>query len=85
MSGRRACRVLGQPRAVQRYTARVRDDEAPLTGRIFDLAAVYGWYGSPRITGMLRNEVWNVNRKRVERIWRQTGLKVARKQPRRVL
>ena len=83
MSERRACRVLGQPRAVQRYTARVRDDEGPLTGRIVELASVYGRYGSPRITGMLRNEGWNVNHKRVERIWRQAGLKVPRKQPRR--
>ncbi len=32
---------------------------------------------------MLRNEGWNVNHKRVERIWRQAGLKVPRKQPRR--
>jgi hypothetical protein len=24
---------------------------------------VYGRYGSPRITGMLRNEGWNVNHK----------------------
>jgi hypothetical protein len=29
-SERRACLVLGQPRAVRRCTARVRDDEAPL-------------------------------------------------------
>ena len=64
---------------MQRYTARVRDDEAPLTGRIVELASVYGRYGSPRITGMLRNEGWNVNHKRVERIWRQAGLKVPRK------
>jgi putative transposase len=83
VSERRACRVLGQPRAVQRYTARVRDDEAPLTGRIVELASVYGRYGSPRITGMLRNEGWNVNHKRVERVWRQAGLKVPRRQPRR--
>ena len=47
------------------------------------LVSVYDWYGSPRITGMLRNEGWNVNHKRVERIWRQAGLKVPRKQPRR--
>jgi hypothetical protein len=53
--------------------ARVRDDKAPLTGRIVELASVYGRYGSPRITGMLRNEGWNVNPKRVERIWRQAG------------
>jgi putative transposase len=32
---------------------------------------------------MLRNPGWNVNHKRVERIWRQAGLKVPRKQPRR--
>ncbi len=83
VSERRACRVLGQPRAVQRYTARVRDDEAPLTGRIVELASVDGRYGSPRITGLLRNEGWNANYKRVERIWRQAGLKVPRKQPRR--
>ncbi len=73
--------MLGQPRAVQRYTARVRDDEAPLTGRIVELASVYGHHGSPRITGMLRNEGWNVNHKRVERIWRQAGPKVSRKKP----
>ena len=80
---RRACRVLGQARAVQRYTPQVRDDENALTGRIVELAAVYGRYGSPRITGLLRNEGWLVNHKRVERIWRCAGLKVPKKQPRR--
>ena len=44
---RRACRVLGQPREVHCCTARVRDDEAPLTGRIVELALVYGRYGVP--------------------------------------
>lgn len=32
---------------------------------------------------MLRNEGWSVNHKRVERIWRQEGLKVPGKQPKR--
>jgi len=32
---------------------------------------------------MLRNEGWEVNHKRVERIWRQEGLKVPKKQPKR--
>ena len=44
---------------------------------------MYGRYGSPRITGLLRNEGWLVNHKRVERIWRCAGLKVPKKQPRR--
>jgi transposase InsO family protein len=35
------------------------------------------------ITGLLRNEGWRVNHKRVERIWRQEGLKVPKKQPKR--
>jgi len=32
---------------------------------------------------MLRQEGWHVNHKRVERIWRQEGLKVPKKQPKR--
>ena len=35
------------------------------------------------ITAMLRNEGWLVNHKRVERIWRQEGLKVPSNQPKR--
>jgi transposase InsO family protein len=46
-----------------------------------ELAAVYGRYGTPRITAMLRQEGWIVNHKRVERIWREEGLKVPQKQP----
>ena len=83
MSERRACRVLGQARAVQRYTPLVREDETPLTGRMVELAAVYGRYGTPRITALLRSEGWIVNHKRIERMWREVGLKVPQKQPRR--
>jgi putative transposase len=83
VSERRACRVLGQARAVQRHTPRVREDEEPLVGRIVELAAVYGRYGTPRVTAMLKTEGWTVNHKRVERIWREAGLKVPQKQPKR--
>jgi len=67
----------------QRYLPQVRDDEEPLTQRVIELAAMYGRYGTPRITALLRSEGWAVNHKRVERIWRQAGLKVPQKQPRR--
>jgi transposase InsO family protein len=83
VSQRRACRVLGQSRTTQRYLPQVREDEAPLVGRVIELAALYGRYGTPRITALLRREGWPVNHKRVERIWRQAGLKVPQKQPRR--
>ena len=35
------------------------------------------------ITGLLKQEGWRVNRKRIERIWRREGLKVPQKQPKR--
>ena len=47
------------------------------------LATTYGRYGYRRITGVLRGEGWRVNHKRVERLWRQEGLKVPQKQPKR--
>jgi putative transposase len=83
ISERRACRVLGQSRATQRYTPQPRSDEAPLTARIVELAGVYGRYGYRRVTAMLRHETWKVNHKRVERIWRRSGLKVPKRQPKR--
>jgi transposase InsO family protein len=61
----------------------VADDEARLRARIVELAEQYGRYGYRRITGLLVNEGWHVNHKRVERIWRQEGLKVPQKQPKR--
>jgi transposase InsO family protein len=79
----RACRVLGQPRSTQRYTPRVADDEPALRERIVELAKEYGRYGYRRITALLRRDGWRVNRKRVSRIWRQEGLKVPQRQPKR--
>jgi len=54
-----------------------------LAARIIELATQYGRYGYRRITAMLRQEEWQVNHKRVERIWRREGLKVPKKQPKR--
>ena len=83
VSERRACRALGHSRAVQRYEAKVADDEVRLTERVVALAGQYSRYGYRRITAMLRTEGWKVNHKRVERIWRREGLKVPAKQPKR--
>ena len=83
ISERRACRVLGQVRRTQRYTLKVADDETVLTANIISLASHYGRYGYRRITAMLRSDGWGVNHKRVERIWRQEGLKVPAGQPKR--
>lgn len=84
MSERRACAALGQHRSTQRKTPQGRDDEAALTADIVALARQYGRYGYRKIAELLRVWAgWVVNDKRVERIWRQEGLKVPAKQPRR--
>ena len=80
---RRACKALGQSRSSQRYCSLSLNDEEPLVARIVQLASQYGRYGYRRITGLLRLEGWQVNHKRVERIWRREGLKVPKKQPKR--
>ena len=83
VSERRACRVLGQARSTQRRRPKIRSDEVPLTARMIQLATYYGRYGYRRITALLRRDAWKVNHKRVERIWRQEGLKVPKKQRKR--
>ena len=83
VSERRICRVLNQPRSTQRYLSKIRDDEELLIKRMVELATKYGRYGYRRITALLQREGFQVNHKRVERIWRKEGLKVPQKQPKR--
>ena len=83
MSERRACQVTGQARATQRSVPRLSPDEPALIARIVALATRFGRYGSRRITALLRAEGWRVNYKRVARLWRQEGLRVPAKQPKR--
>ena len=77
--------MLGQPRTTQRRARKVASDEGALRGDIVRLASRFGRYGYRRVTDMLRIEGWGVNHKRVERIWRQEGLKVPQRQPKRSL
>ena len=83
VSERRVCLVLGQPRSTQRQEHRVSEEQERLTQRITELACEYGRYGYRRVTALLRAEGWHVNHKRVERIWRQEGLKVPKRQSKR--
>lgn len=83
VSERRVCRVIGQSRSPQRQRRSEGDDEAYLRAEIIRLAKAYGRYGYRRITALLRREGFQVNHKRVERIWRQEGWKVPKRQPRR--
>ena len=83
MSQRRACLVINQPRSTQRYKHVISNDEPVLVKRMIELAKQYGRYGYRRITALLQAEGFRVNHKRIERLWRQEGLKVPQKQPKR--
>jgi len=61
----------------------VRDDEDYVTRLIIKLATAYGRYGYRRVTGLMRIGGIYINHKRVERIWREQGLKVPARQPKR--
>jgi len=80
---RRACRVLGVPRSTYRYVPYENPLVTTLVERMTELALQYGRYGYRRITALLQTDGWNVNHKRIERLWKQEGLKVPSRQPKR--
>jgi putative transposase len=83
VSERRACLVVDQPRSSQRYESKVPDDEGALVKRMLELACEHPRYGYRFITAKLRQEGWQVNRKRVYRLWRKEGLKVPQRRRKR--
>jgi len=83
VSERRACRVLDQSRSTQRHELRASDFERSVVTRVIELASLYGRYGYRRVTALMVDQGWPINHKRVERIWRQEGLKVPARQPKR--
>ena len=83
ISERRACLAVDQPRSSQRYEAKVPGDEAALVKRMLELACEHPRYGYRLITAKLRQEGWQVNRKRVYRLWRKEGLKVPQRRRKR--
>ena len=82
MSERRSCAVLRFDRSTHRYWS-IRDDQAPLRLRIKEIAATRVRYGYKRIHILLRREGWMINAKRVLRLYREEGLNLRAKRPRR--
>ena len=76
VSERRACRLVGQHRSSNRYETRPADLEAKLVERMHQLAVEHPKWGYRMIYGLLREEGWPVNKKRIERLWRREGLQV---------
>jgi putative transposase len=60
----------------QRYKTKQLDKDKALTKEINRLAKKYKRYGYRMITAKLRQDGWDVNHKRVQRIWQKEGLQV---------
>ena len=75
MSQRRACRVIDGDRASVRYQAR-RPDDGELRGRLKALAQERRRFGYRRLHVLLRREGHAVNKKRVQRLYREERLMV---------
>ena len=81
LSERRACRAIGQPRSTQRYVGQRAGMGQALSCRMSELSRENPRYGYRRVWALLlHREGWEVNKKRVLRLWREQGLKVPHKQ-----
>ncbi len=79
---RQCCRVLMIPASVYYYKSHRREDR-PLRKRIREIADTRIRYGYRRIHTLLRREGWTDNHKRTYRIYREEGLNLRSKRPRR--
>ena len=75
-----ACRALGLARSSFYRTGRMASDQQPTSERIMELSRNHPRYGYRRITALLRREGLQINAKRVQRIRRQGGLQVRKRQ-----
>ena len=82
ISTRRACALVGTSRSHLAYEARSKDD-AELLAAIADIRRRKPRWGVRRTHRQLRRRGHAVNRKRIERIWREHGLAVPKRRRRR--
>jgi putative transposase len=78
----RVCEVLTCARSVQRYES-VREPCTELRMRIKELTAARVTWGYRRVHVLLEREGWTVNAKKVYRLYREEGLSMRAKRPRR--
>jgi putative transposase len=76
VSERWACRVVGQHRSTERYEPARAEDDAALRAELRKFSAERPRWGYRRAHHRLRQQGWEINRKRVQRLWREEGLRV---------
>ena len=83
LSIRRQCAMLGIARSgVYRKPRPANDNDLALMRRIDEMYTRWPFFGSRRITAMLRAEGPSINRKRVQRLMRRMGIAALGPKPR---
>jgi putative transposase len=86
VSERWACQLVGQHRSTQRHHAVADDVDGALRAQLREISGQRPRWGYRRAHARLGQLGWTVNRKRVQRLWREEGLRVpARRRKRRRL
>jgi putative transposase len=86
VSERFACRVTGQNRGTQRHqpaSQTTADPDAALRAWLRDYAKAHPRWGHRRAYQDARGEGWTVNHKKVQRLWREEGLRVPQRRRRK--
>ena len=83
VSQRRACEIVGQHRSTQRYGPKDQDPDRDLRAELREFAEHHPRWGYRRAHAVLSRRGWAVNRKKVQRLWREEGLRVPPKRRKR--
>jgi putative transposase len=83
LSVRRACALLSVARSTLGYESRLAVKDAPVLTVMRELSAQYPRFGYRRIHVFLARRGHRMSTDRAYRLWRQHGLQVPRKRPRR--
>lgn len=85
LSSRRACALLSVARSALDYKPKMVSKDAPVLSAMVLLSAQYPRYGYRRIQVFLERQGHAMSADRAWRLWRQAGLQVPRKRPRKRL
>jgi putative transposase len=83
LSRRRACALLSVARSTLGYASRLATRDAPVVAAMRELAGQYPRYGYRKIRIFLARRGHTMSADRAHRLWRQAGLQVPRRRPRR--
>lgn len=83
LSCRRACALLSVARSSLGYESRLQKRDAPAVTAMRELAGQYPRYGYRKIRIFLARQGHVMSAERTHRLWRQAGLQVPKRRPRR--